>query len=232
MRPVRYILQGNVRVTGPHPTPKQTIMMMKEKGPQSRGLRAPRSSLVTYAFTAACNTSKDRPDQQKPTDRTQGKRPKTIQKPRETKPGATIPTSDGDGKKKKTGAGASPRCTCGTRSTDRGRRACTGRREHKGKPKPNRFGFPQRLRKRKRKHGVDETNQTQKRGTQTKTKHGSGLEGLKNQTRAQPQRQKTRNNQQITKPRPQQKNKQKSHQRLQGSVHCGVEGPMGRPAFF
>ena len=54
------------------------------------------------------------------------------------------------------------------------------------------FGFPQRLRERedKRKHGGDETNQTQKGGTQTKTKHGSGLEGLKNQTRAQPQRQK------------------------------------------
>ena len=100
MRPVLYILQGNVRVTGPHPTPKQTIMMMKEKGPQSRGLRAPRSSLVTYAFTAACKTSKDRPDQQKPKDRTQGQRPKTIQKPRETRPGATIPTSDGDEKKK------------------------------------------------------------------------------------------------------------------------------------
>ena len=96
------------------------------------------------------------------------------------------------------------------------------------------LGFPQRLRERedKRKHGGEETNQTQKGGTQTKTKHGSGLEGLKNQTRAQPQRQKTRNKQQMTKPRPQQKKKQKSYQRLQGSVHCGVEGPMGCPAFF
>ena len=64
----------------------------------------------------------------------------------------------------------------------------------RGTPNPpsGGFGFPQRLRERedKRKHGGDETNQTQKRGPHTKTKHGSGLEGLKNQTRAQPQRQK------------------------------------------
>ena len=83
----------------------------------------------------------------------------------------------------------------------------------------------------KKKHGGDETNQTQEGGTHTKTKHGSGFEGLTNQTRTQPQRQKTRNNQPMTKPKPQQKKKQKSHQRLQGSVHCRVEGPMGRPAF-
>ena len=60
------------------------------------------------------------------------------------------------------------------------------------------FGFPQRLREReeKRKHGVDETNQTKKKeGHIQKTKHGSGLEGLKDHTRYQPQRQKPRHNQ-------------------------------------
>ena len=73
--------------------------------------------------------------------------------------------------------------------------------------------------------------QKRRRGTHTKTEYGSGLEGLKNHTIYRSQRQKRDTINQMTKPRPQQKNKQRSHPRLQGSVHSRVEGPMGRPAF-
>ena len=78
--------------------------------------------------------------------------------------------------------------------------------ETQGEPQTPRrgFGFPQRLRERaeKRKHGVDETSQTKKKGHIQKNKHGSGLEGLKDHTRDQPQRQKRDTINQMTKPRP------------------------------
>ena len=108
--------------------------------------------------------------------------------------------------------------------------------ETQGEPQTPRrgFGFPQRLREReeKRKHGVDETNQTKKKeGHIQKPNTGRGLKGLKTIQDTNPRDKKRDTSNQMTKPRPQQKNKQKSHQRLQGSVHCRVEGPMGRPAF-
>ena len=77
--------------------------------------------------------------------------------------------------------------------------------ETQGEPQTPRrgFGFPQRLREKEetKKHGVDETNHTKekkRRGTHTRAKYGSGLEGLKNQTNDQPQRQKRDTINQIT----------------------------------
>ena len=77
--------------------------------------------------------------------------------------------------------------------------------ETQGEPQTPRrgFGFPQRLREKEetRKHGVDETNhakEKKRRGTHTRAKYGSGLEGLKNQTNDQPQRQKRDTINQIT----------------------------------
>ena len=86
--------------------------------------------------------------------------------------------------------------------------------ETQGEPQTPRrgFGFPQRLREKEetRKHGVDETNHTKekkRRGTHTRAKYGSGLEGLKNQTNDQPQRQKRDTINQITETRDQDHNR-------------------------
>ena len=104
-----------IRVGRPLPKNPKTTVVIMIKGPQSRGLRAPRSALVTYALTTA------------------GYKPNTTRtKPRNTRTRKrTVTTKKG----KKGRCGAWPRCRCPARSTGRGRRACTGRREHKGNPK-------------------------------------------------------------------------------------------------
>ena len=53
------------------------------------------------------------------------------------------PSGD-DEKRRKNRCGAWPWCRCRARSTGRSRRACVGRREHKGNPKPPEggLGFP------------------------------------------------------------------------------------------
>ena len=102
--------------------------------------------------------------------------------------------------KKKHRSGRKPWCRWRPRST--GRRWRSWPRKHKGKPKPKRFGFPQRLREKEETRNTASTKPTiqrKERGTHTRSKYGSGLEGLKNQTNYQPQRQKRKTNNQMTK---------------------------------
>ena len=115
-------------------------------------------------------------------------------------PTTTRKTSDVERKKKKHRSGRKPWCRWRPRS--RGRRWRSWPRKHKGKSKPKRFGFPQRLREKEETRNTASTKPTiqkKKRGTHTRSKYGSGLEGLKNQTNYQPQRQKRETNNQMTK---------------------------------
>ena len=132
----------------------------------------------------------------------------------------TEDTTQRERRQKKTVAGAEPWCRGRGRSTGRSRSPRAGGREHKGKPKPKRFGFPQRLRekeKRRKEKTRRRRNQPDTRkeeGHIQKTQHGSGLEGLKNHNKYQPQRQKRETITKEQRPRPEQKNKQRNHTRL------------------
>ena len=164
-----------------------------------------------------CKNTRDqhRPNQNQ---KTTEYKTRTETPPRKPEP-KTQPSAN-DGKKKKTVAGAEPWCRGRGRSTGRSRSPRAGGREHKGKPKPKRFGFPQRLRekeKRRKEKTRRRRNQPDTRkeeGHIQKTKHGSGLEGLKNHNKYQPQRQKRETITKEQRPRPEQKNKQRNHTRL------------------
>ena len=86
--------------------------------------------------------------------------------------------------KAKAGGWAWPWCRCRQRSTGRRRSARAGRRNTRGTPNPLRGVWvspaPERKR-RKKEHGVDEQTRQREEGghRQIKTKHGSGLEGLR-----------------------------------------------------
>ena len=149
----------------PYQNPKTSVVIMI-KGPQSRGLRAPRSALVTYAITTACY------------------KPNTTRtKPRNTRTRKRAATTK-KGEKKKNRCGAWPWCRCRARSTGRGRRACAGRREHKGNPKPPEGVWvspaPERKRrKEKTRRRRNQPDKKKKRDTYKKPNTGRGLKGLK-----------------------------------------------------
>ena len=140
-------------------------------------------------------------------------------------------------KKKNTGAGAEPWCRCRGRCTDRGRRACPGRRDTRGNPNPKWVWVspaPERERKRENVVG-NHTKQTKKERGQTNiwANNGQVLKGTKPnmipipETKNAIQTNLTNNPKALNK-----KNQSPVRQSLGGIITAGWRGPWAALRFL